>query len=229
MILKTQKYDTIYKAVKTLKLLYASHTRSGKELQRRINSPPARHRQPSQIDQRFENRPPEQFPAKLKAIHLYSNQVVSATPSDSMLGSQQFFVGQAVDSAIMNQQTNFRGNFEPLNMQGPAILSPDPSQSASIAQSYMILDKNLHEYKVFYYLIQDVDEEDPFNKFWDAVEGLVQKISGPVAFTSAPLGKQDEIRNLLYHNQVDTSTTGKSDIFNSYMVVPPAESRAKHR
>ncbi len=75
--------------------------------------------------------------------------------------------------------------------------------------------------------MQDAEEEDPFNKFWDAVEGLVQKISGPVAFTSAPLGKDDEIRNLLYRSQKDSNSNTKSGIFNSYMVVPPADSKDK--
>jgi hypothetical protein len=51
----------------------------------------------------------------------------------------------------------------------------DNQGNASIAQSYFMLEK---------------EEEDPFNKFWDAVEGLVQRISGPVAFTTAPITPQ---------------------------------------
>ncbi|KAF8932774.1 hypothetical protein BGZ58_006803 [Dissophora ornata] len=35
------------------------------------------------------------------------------------------------------------------------------------------------------------DDSDPFNKFWDAVENLVLKISSPVAFTSIPLDGDD--------------------------------------
>jgi hypothetical protein len=35
------------------------------------------------------------------------------------------------------------------------------------------------------------DDSDPFNKFWDIVEGLVQKISNPVAFATVPLNGAD--------------------------------------
>ncbi|KAF9573740.1 hypothetical protein EC968_008140 [Mortierella alpina] len=39
------------------------------------------------------------------------------------------------------------------------------------------------------------DESDPFNKFWDAVENLVLKISSPVAFTSIPLDGDDPLNS----------------------------------
>ncbi len=32
--------------------------------------------------------------------------------------------------------------------------------------------------------------DDPFERFWDEVEGMVQNMAGPVAFTSAPLPNQ---------------------------------------
>ena len=65
--------------------------------------------------------------------------------------------------------------------------SSEPSASSSIAQSYLILDSNAAEIRN----AKGEDTDDPFNKFWDAVEVLVHKISGPVAFTTAPLSDFD--------------------------------------
>lgn len=53
------------------------------------------------------------------------------------------------------------------------------SNPVEVDESFMLLER------------EKVDD-DPFNKFWEAVEGLVQKISNPVAFTTAPL-TEDEI------------------------------------
>ncbi|KAI8852225.1 hypothetical protein BC829DRAFT_83601 [Chytridium lagenaria] len=52
----------------------------------------------------------------------------------------------------------------------------------SIEKSYFVLGEDSQE-------VQKDDPEDPFNKFWDAVENLVQKISlpAPLAFTTAPI------------------------------------------
>jgi hypothetical protein len=104
-----------------------------------------------------------------------------------MLGSQQFFVGQGNENHTLSPNTSY-SNQNP-GYSGPATVAPSPldqSQSNSIAQSYFILDKDLKNFKVDMNN-QENDEEDPFNKFWDAVEGLVQRISAPVAFTTTPL------------------------------------------
>ncbi|KAF9392091.1 hypothetical protein CPC16_003623 [Podila verticillata] len=53
------------------------------------------------------------------------------------------------------------------------------SSSAMIEESYTLIRDHVK------------DESDPFNKFWDAVENLVLKISSPVAFTSIPLTADD--------------------------------------
>lgn len=96
-------------AVKTLKLLYASHTRAGKELQRKVNSPPSRR----PTAQRSERRILEPLEARQKAVHLYSNRSSNPkeTKLDDNLGSRQFFVGQQVtDSAIMNNSIKYNTN-----------------------------------------------------------------------------------------------------------------------
>ncbi|KAF9984337.1 hypothetical protein BGZ75_004100 [Mortierella antarctica] len=53
------------------------------------------------------------------------------------------------------------------------------SSSAMIEESFTLIKNHVK------------DESDPFNKFWDAVENLVLKISSPVAFTSIPLDGDD--------------------------------------
>jgi uncharacterized protein (UPF0332 family) len=111
-------------AVKTLKLLYASHTRSGKELQRRINSPSLqRAKSKSSGSSEKAHIPPN------KVVHLYSNLSdggISTPVTDDDLGSQALFVGQSVNSKVLGKQDD---------------LNTRPELS-SIAQSYMILDKN---------------------------------------------------------------------------------------
>lgn len=46
--------------------------------------------------------------------------------------------------------------------------------------------------KKYIFHIQEDHDDDPFNKFLEAVEGLVQQLFNPaVAFTSAPLNEND--------------------------------------
>ena len=67
------------------------------------------------------------------------------------------------------------------------VTSLDESQQSlsgnSELQSYLMLNDQTQP---------ENDPEDPFNKFWEVVENLVQKISvtGPVAFATAPLGNE---------------------------------------
>ncbi|KAG0056147.1 hypothetical protein BGZ83_006242 [Gryganskiella cystojenkinii] len=55
------------------------------------------------------------------------------------------------------------------------------SSSAMIEESFTLIKNHVK------------DDSDPFNKFWEAVENLVLKISSPVAFTSIPLDGDDPI------------------------------------
>jgi len=50
----------------------------------------------------------------------------------------------------------------------------------------------------------DEDDADPFNKFWEIVETLVQKVSNPVAFATAPLTSNESIEE-------KSSVYGKTD------------------
>jgi hypothetical protein len=46
------------------------------------------------------------------------------------------------------------------------------------------------------------DDSDPFNKFWNAVETLVQKLSNPVAFASVPLNEEDNPKALMEETDI---------------------------
>ena len=169
-------------AVKTLKLLYASHTRMGKELQRKMQS-------------QIEN-PSQNVTNERKAVHLYSNnpQNITASKLAEDFGSRNFFVGQGVTDSM--QLENFTNDQTVEN------------QSQMGEQSYFILDgKDL----------KSNNPDDPFERFWDAVEGLVQKISSPLAFTTAPLGPNDPT-NIPAATPSNDRESLQSD--SSYMMVP---------
>ncbi|KAJ3095179.1 hypothetical protein HDU97_007216 [Phlyctochytrium planicorne] len=57
----------------------------------------------------------------------------------------------------------------------------------SIDKSYFVLGESTQD------VPKDEEPEDPFNKFWDVVENLVQKISlpAPLAFTTAPISAKN--------------------------------------
>ncbi|KAL2918242.1 hypothetical protein HK105_202169 [Polyrhizophydium stewartii] len=89
----------------------------------------------------------------------------------------------APSSGTPQYHTQHRFSAEPATVPVKSLDQSDSVSSQSIAHSYLMLDENAKEIR------RDDEPEDPFNKFWEAVEGLVQKISvsAPVAFTTVPL------------------------------------------
>ncbi|GBC07545.1 hypothetical protein RclHR1_07520009 [Rhizophagus clarus] len=65
----------------------------------------------------------------------------------------------------------------------PSVMDGSSDSEKTIEESYMMLKGNNDS--------TDDDDSDPFNKFWDIVEGLVQKLSNPVAFATVPLNGVD--------------------------------------
>ncbi|KAJ3306576.1 hypothetical protein HDV03_004705 [Kappamyces sp. JEL0829] len=153
-----------------------------------------------------------------------------------LAGSRQYFQGQSLESSIAVPMQSLRlgspsSPRSPAGEQGAAIVSaynssPDfsPASSGSFGQSYMILDRNAREVR------PDNEEEDPFNKFWEAVEGLVHKISGPVAFTTAPLGKSEErLMEAAAAQQTADLNLGATSFLNSYLVIKPGDELVESR
>jgi hypothetical protein len=178
------------KAVKTLKLLYASHTRAGKDLQRRIETPP-RHR-------------PIPVVVQPKPTHRYQmKEQVNPRPINPT--SSQTDHENSINPGYSNE-----ANVQSFSNQANSINQSYSNQANSIAQSYMILDQKEEDFR-------HENEDDPFNKFWDAIEGLGIKTSGPVAFTTAPLGDtQVEIQSPIEENS-------PTNLLQSYMVIPPTK------
>ncbi|KAJ3214727.1 hypothetical protein HDU67_001318 [Dinochytrium kinnereticum] len=112
-------------------------------------------------------------------------------------GSRNFFVGQTAttpEGTVLIPKQAFAGNQQgnrssnAAGMKGPAtvdVISLDNNRPMydSIERSYFVLGEGSQE------VPREDEPEDPFNKFWDAVENLVQKISipAPLAFTTAPI------------------------------------------
>ncbi|KAI8913887.1 hypothetical protein DFJ77DRAFT_465086, partial [Powellomyces hirtus] len=160
----------------------------------------------------------------------------------SEFGSRNYFVGQSQTGSEL-ATSMFRGG-DPscpayggggnvLNHASPgpatmAVTSLDESHRSlsrshtmdSVADSYSVVAKGHEE-----------DPEDPFNKFWEAVENLVDKISitGPVAFATAPIGNSPHAQEV---RQADTdrshgnlnASLRSTQMLNSYLVVPPTGS-----
>ncbi|KAI8329687.1 hypothetical protein BD560DRAFT_416622 [Blakeslea trispora] len=72
-------------------------------------------------------------------------------------------------------------------------------------------------------LSNDEQEDDPFNKFLEAVDGLVDQLFNPaIAFTSAPLDENDNpISSIdISRTQEDEKHMPKMDMTDSYYLVP---------
>ncbi|KAI9279436.1 hypothetical protein BC943DRAFT_331836 [Umbelopsis sp. AD052] len=77
---------------------------------------------------------------------------------------------------------------------------------------------------------QNDDDSDPFNKFWNAVETLVQKLSNPVAFASVPLNEEDNPKALMEdiyatqqgdHSKLPIQHQIEASMMESFFVVQP--------
>ncbi|KAI9027262.1 hypothetical protein CLU79DRAFT_741096 [Phycomyces nitens] len=130
---------------------------------------------------------------------------------------------QAKDNPSIVQSVTNTGytTMRDLNMNGlrnalPDAKRLDPTQTnvstGAIGDSYALLSNDTDE----------EDDSDPFNKFWQVVETLVEKLSNPVAFASAPLSENDKPTPTRAGVEQDDSQ-GKQEIsamLESYFVVP---------
>ncbi|KAI9495769.1 hypothetical protein BDB00DRAFT_192564 [Zychaea mexicana] len=93
------------------------------------------------------------------------------------------------------------------------------AMSPAIGGSYAVLppDGRLDD--------DDEDDSDPFNKFWEVVETLVDKLSNPVAFASAPLNENDNPTPAWHQQQQQQQEEEEDDgmaakMVESYFFVP---------
>lgn len=92
--------------------------------------------------------------------------------------------------------------------------SPDgPSRQSYVTQtalpsaSMRFMDSNNNNVdESFMVLGQRSDPGDAFNKFWKIMEGMLDNLSQPVAFTTAPLGTEPNLRDIPRHGSSSSDT-----------------------
>ncbi|KAI9301905.1 hypothetical protein BJ944DRAFT_290579 [Cunninghamella echinulata] len=183
-------YTQDTEAGKTLRLLIATHTRKAKDLERKVIKLKA------EQQQRMEARSYEQ-----QQQHYHQRSM-----SNHIIGAGGL---KGIDNAMnMNGLLNALPN--ELSPTGPSHLQTKMDKSKTyesfqhntIGESYALLSADNDD-------DDDDDASDPFNKFLHAVEVLVDQLSNPVAFASAPLNEDDI--STPYHQRLlsndDTTTT----------------------
>ncbi|KAF9354946.1 hypothetical protein BGX26_007168 [Mortierella sp. AD094] len=188
--------------VRTLKLMNANHIRQGKDLQRRIAkaAAAAAAAQPQQNQQSSVRRKHKgSSHSDSTALNTTSAGMSGVAGSGGagnavrQRGSSGYQQGNSEGLGKRHVNLPFQQNTgDPGNSPGSkGEVGPDGSyhggssgassnsSSAMIEESFTLVKNHVK------------DESDPFNKFWDAVENLVLKISSPVAFTSIPLDGDD--------------------------------------
>ncbi|CAI2173096.1 1577_t:CDS:10 [Funneliformis geosporum] len=210
-------YTSEPEAIRSLKIQYTDQTRQGKEVQRRLakQAPPQEKLSPSSSNRT--RRPSSSTSSKsnvnnpqvknnseqrIQQNQSRQNSTLSTQPaansgarqinssSDDRLSSD--FLKTNAPLKFSNDSTSSKLNpvlsdsvtstgisrTSTMSSMTPSMMEGS-SSSEKIEESYMMLKGNNES--------TDDDEADPFNKFWDIVEGLVQKISNPVAFATVPL------------------------------------------
>ncbi|CAG8813639.1 4636_t:CDS:10 [Gigaspora margarita] len=200
-------YTSDPEVVRTLKLLYATHNRQGKELQRRLEK--QAQQSPKQPQERL-NTP---------ASHRSRSKSSSATP-DKSNSTQRTHQLQSRKGSSSTQPTTYLSSQHALGVQIPSnnnekmasdllrsglnssvgsnsgIRRSDSTTSMGVSKEIMTtstapsisLEGSSSSEKIgeSYMVLRgnndstDDDDSDPFNKFWGIVETLVSKISNPL-------------------------------------------------
>ncbi|KAJ3144626.1 hypothetical protein HDU89_008131 [Geranomyces variabilis] len=170
---------------------------------------------------------------------LHHNHVQRAEEK-SDFGSRNYFVGQSQTGSAL-AESMFDGDIPAYGGGGNVLnhMSPGPATMAvtSLDESTRSLAPNnpLDSIADSSYSVvakaPEEDPEDPFNKFWEAVENLVDKITGPVAFATAPIGNSPQVSEPppkhasgdpaeRSHANLNASLRS-TQMLNSYLVVNP--------
>ncbi|KAF9169437.1 hypothetical protein BGX21_010364 [Mortierella sp. AD011] len=188
--------------IRTLKLMNANHIRQGKDLQRRIAKAAAaaaavQPQQQSDVGTKHEGNNHRKSSnasnttsagmsgvtgsggAGINAARQRSNSRHQQGNSGG-LGKRHVDLPFQQNTGDSSNSSGSRGGVGPDgSYHGGSSGTSSNSSSAMIEESFTLVKNHMK------------DESDPFNKFWDAVENLVLKISSPVAFTTIPLDGDD--------------------------------------
>ncbi|KAI8084757.1 uncharacterized protein BX664DRAFT_337706 [Halteromyces radiatus] len=186
---KALEYTQDAEAGKSLRLLMANHTRKAKDLERKV----AKSLQEQQQRQKERQLLQQKQQQQQQQPNIYS--------PTSEGNKQRPLSGHIIGAGGLNSSgkdgINMNGLLNALpatpssprgNSSGQIRLDKnknnDASQHGTIGESYALLSTDNDEE-------DDDDASDPFNKFFQAVETLVEQLSNPVAFASAPLNEDD--------------------------------------
>ncbi|TPX34018.1 hypothetical protein SmJEL517_g03267 [Synchytrium microbalum] len=232
-LLATQQ-TTNAEVLKTLHLLQASHSQQAKELQKKVSAQ--------------SHRPPQYATPSYQSTSSSPRQSVSqvSDKQSQLLQRQQQQQQRQTPYYQPQQQQHYQQHILSTNTS-PSSSTISTTTAGPTEASYLFLThpKDL-----------EAEVQDPFNRFWDAVENLVQKtVTAPVAFATAPLGFDEFGANNSGGNKQSNNTSpsssytsnngsgggrdvmsetikgpggGATSILNSYFVVPSSTSAPEY-
>ncbi|GJJ78663.1 hypothetical protein EMPS_11022 [Entomortierella parvispora] len=228
--------------VRTLKLMNANHNRQAKDLQRRVAKAAAaasaaaaaaaattltnqqklssRNRADGSAPQNSVDSPASSLPSSRRRGPSSQQEqgnsgglgqrrhTISSQQSLGILGHEsRQSGGGGVGGSVGGDAAGSGGSY-----LGTSSEASSNSSSAMVEESYTLIKNHAK------------DESDPFNKFWEAVENLVLKISNPVAITSIPLLDGDDPMQLNAGSTFLNSPTSEEPPVLSPIEVPAAGS-----
>ncbi|KAJ1566087.1 hypothetical protein HK096_002221 [Nowakowskiella sp. JEL0078] len=222
--LLAQQQTSDNEAIKTLKLLYANHSRQGKDLQRRLSL------QQQQLQQQLQQQQLQQQQHQLRRSSTTSRSPTASPTSSRMKPQvQQRPVSIAgLPSALSRSSLNDSNNstlgskMYSIGQNPDNFVSDDPLHRTELRNRFD--DLNLGSYYMMNSVpVQDDELDDPFNKFWETVENLVQKISAPQSSSVSTTRNNERQRET---EKLDYNTT---KMLNSYFVVPSNNPKSQIR
>ncbi|ORZ16475.1 hypothetical protein BCR42DRAFT_36585 [Absidia repens] len=192
---KSLEYTQDAETGKSLRLLISNHTRKIKEHERKVAKLKSEQEQLEKQQRHLQQQEEQELPGQPK-----QQQQQTGTPVDIVYNQQSIsdhLVGINNHNGLGKNDINMRGLSNALpgmtcqtTGNGLSLLGRidkkkvnESSHNGSIGESYALLSTDNYD--------ADDDASDPFNKFLRVVETLVDQLSNPVAFASAPLNEDD--------------------------------------
>ncbi|ORZ15646.1 hypothetical protein BCR42DRAFT_437914 [Absidia repens] len=179
---KALEYTQDAETVKSLRLLMANHTRRIKDLERKVAKARSEQQQQQQLQDQREGQKQQNQQTESPTGTVYNQQLMSGgLNSPNTLGNDNINMHGLLNAlpgmtSPTSGSTSFRGRIDKNKVN-------ELSHHGTIGESYALLSTDNYD--------DDDDASDPFNKFLQVVETLVDQLSNPVAFASAPLNEGD--------------------------------------
>ncbi|KAK9763031.1 hypothetical protein K7432_010660 [Basidiobolus ranarum] len=120
----------------------------------------------------------------------------------------------ALSSRYISNSTRFRSSHSHSSSISPSHMFDD---------SFLVLKSNIHD---------EENKSDPFDRFWEAVEALIQNTSNPIAFATAPLEGMErfdveEIRGQYKKSDDHQENPNLHETLGSFIIVPEQSSKSR--